>query len=97
VTIFTGGIDPVLITLAGEFDMHNNDELRRAFGEFNEGDTVAVDLTDVTFFDSAAIGVLVAAAARKVRILITEMSDTVRRTFEITGVLDLFNQVLGDK
>jgi anti-anti-sigma factor len=61
---------------------------------FNEAGTVELDLGQVNFLDSSGIGVLVrnlvrARAQRKV-LKLSELSDPVRKTLEVTNVLGQF-------
>jgi len=61
---------------------------------FNEAGTVELDLGQVNFLDSSGIGVLVrnlvrARAQRKV-LKLTELSEQVRKTLEVTNVLGQF-------
>jgi anti-sigma B factor antagonist len=74
--------------LAGEIDLHTARKLRQQFAAL-AGDLV-VDLTEVSFVDSQAIGLLIAEHKRRVaageRLVITGSSPMALRTFEICGV-----------
>lgn len=80
----------VLVEVGGDVDLHSGPELRDRLGEvIGEGASrVVVDLSDATFLDSMALGVLLgakkrlAAAGGDMR-LVVPTSD-IRRIFEIT-------------
>ena len=61
------GVEPrgaaVVVRLGGELDLYNADEVRAALGGAAAGnpECVVVDLTEVEFVDSTALGVLVEA------------------------------------
>jgi anti-anti-sigma factor len=62
-----GGADgPVVLVVGGELDMHSAAELRTAVADVSATapDGLIVDLTDVPFLDSSAVGALLEAAAR---------------------------------
>jgi anti-sigma B factor antagonist len=56
----------VVVSLAGELDLYNAEEVRAALVEAGEGepDAIVVDLDQVRFIDSTALGVLIEARAR---------------------------------
>ena len=56
----------VVVTLAGELDLYNAEEVRRALLEACglEPEVLVVDLGEVTFIDSTALGVLIEARSR---------------------------------
>ena len=89
-----GGV-PVL-AVSGEIDLSRAPELReRLVAIAASGAKLAVvDLTDVTFLDSTALGVLVSglkrmrAAGGDLRLVMTR--PNLMKVFEITGLLDLF-------
>jgi anti-sigma B factor antagonist len=91
------GGDAFIVTVAGEADLHTAPELERALqGVLGLGGTsVAVDLTEVNFIDSTALGVLLRFrprfAARGGCILIVSPDRRVLRTFEITGLDRIFS------
>jgi anti-sigma B factor antagonist len=81
---------PVLL-LKGDLDLAAAPELRARLVEF-AGKNVTLDFSDVTFLDSTAIGVLVAAHDRSVRagkrITIHGVQPGQLRMFELMGLLD---------
>ena len=82
---------PVVVQLAGEFDLSTCEEMARCFDSFASGDVVVVDMAEVTFVDSIAIGVLARAAARGVRLQPRAMSRVVSRALELAGLLAIFD------
>jgi len=86
---------PVL-SVQGEVDVSNAPELReRLLALAERGSTVAVvDLTDVSFVDSTALGVLVSGVKRlrsaggDLRLVVTQ--PRISKVFEITGLTDVF-------
>ena len=55
----------VVVTLAGELDLYNADEVRGALLDACAGEaSLVVDLEDVRFIDSTALGVLIEARSR---------------------------------
>ena len=80
------------ITLSGEIDLANaaavEDEIRAAVS--NQPTTVSVDLTDLTYMDSAGIRILFVLASRlqALRIvleLIVPLDSPTRRIIELSG------------
>jgi anti-sigma B factor antagonist len=86
---------PVL-SVRGEIDVSTAPELRdRLLGVAQDGhSTVVVDLSEVTFLDSTALGVLVSglkrfrAAGGDLRLVVTGRSVT--KVLEITGLNEVF-------
>jgi anti-sigma B factor antagonist len=89
--------DAYIVTAAGELDLHTaprlDDELAALTAR--HAAKIIVDLADVPFIDSTALGVLVAAAKRartdgSLLILVTNDPRTLR-VFEVTGLDRTFN------
>lgn len=83
------GEAPVAVVLAtGELDAFAVPDIDRAFAEAGTDARVVVDLVDVSFLDSTALGTLVRAVRRlherdgSVRVVLP--GTTARRIFEIT-------------
>ena len=77
------------VRVAGEIDLETAPRLRECLASLT-GDVV-VDLTEVSFVDSQAIGLLVAEHKRSrrragERLVVTGSSPMALRAFEITGV-----------
>jgi len=80
----------VVVQLAGELDLHNAGDVRRALLDSATGDRrVVVDLGEVEFIDSTALGVLVEARARladRRRFLLAAPRAETRRALEVSGL-----------
>jgi anti-sigma B factor antagonist len=80
----------VVIQLAGELDLYNAGDVRRTLLDSATGDLrVVVDLAEVEFIDSTALGVLVEARARlpdRRRFLLAAPGAETRRALEVSGL-----------
>ena len=90
------GENAFIVTVKGEADLHTVPELDRALhGVLGRGGTAtAVDLGEVTFIDSTALGVLL-HHQRRFRgrggdLVIVTADRRVLRTFEVTGLDRVF-------
>jgi anti-sigma B factor antagonist len=81
-------IGATLVAASGELDAFVADELERALGDAARDARIVVDLTDVAFMDSTALGLLVRAVravdAGGGAIRVVLPGGTARRIFEIT-------------
>ena len=85
----------VVVSLAGELDMSATfrlePEFERLAGE-EATHTLVLDMADVTFLDSSALGLMLTTEQRlqaeDVRFVVADPSRAVRRIFEVTGVAD---------
>jgi anti-anti-sigma factor len=80
----------VVVRLAGELDLYNAEEVRAALTRAIEGSPrrVVVDMADVEFVDSTALGVLIEARSKLGRdglALAAPQLDT-RRTLQVSGL-----------
>ena len=75
----------VIVTVTGEVDMATADTLYRAATP-DRAEAATVDLTAVTFFDSAAVHTLVRLAERYPGALEVVPSARVRRILDISGL-----------
>lgn len=93
--------DPVdgdrhVVAVRGEIDLFTAPELKAALGEAIEaGRTrIVVDLSDTTFLDSTALGVLIGTVkrlrSRDGRLTIVNTDASIAKTFEITGLDQIF-------
>lgn len=86
-----------LVTVIGEIDCSNADEvaqaLRETVGEW-EPAAVRVDLHDATFIDSTGLGALIegyqAAVAGNIAFTVVNPRDSFRRVLTVTGLCELF-------
>jgi anti-sigma B factor antagonist len=85
-----------LLAVSGELDLTSVRDLRRRLDRaFAEGDPyLVVDLSGVTHMDSTGLAELISAHQRAMemegRLILVVPSPTIRRTFEIRGVVNLF-------
>jgi anti-sigma B factor antagonist len=95
-----GPDDLALIVVSGELDYGASPRLRARISTHIDGGTrhLVLDLSEVTFIDSTAIGVLVAAATRlresergSLRAVCADGNARVLRIFDIAGVADVLD------
>ena len=85
-----------IVAVTGEIDLFTAPELKSALGEALEsGRTrIVVDLTNTTFLDSTALGVLIGAVkrlrSRDGVLTIVNTDPNIAKTFEITGLDQIF-------
>ena len=85
-----------VIAVAGEIDLFTAPELKSALAASVEGGRtrIVVDLTDTSFLDSTALGVLIGAVKRlRTRdgvLTIVNTDRNIAKTFEITGLDQIF-------
>ncbi|MGH2901275.1 MAG: STAS domain-containing protein [Solirubrobacteraceae bacterium] len=88
-----------VLAVRGEIDLFTAPELKQVLAEAIEaGRTrIVVDLTDTTFLDSTALGVLIGAVkrlrSRDGALAIVNVDDNIAKTFEITGLDQIFTIV----
>jgi anti-sigma B factor antagonist len=89
-----GGI--VAVAVSGEIDLFTAPELKTAIADAVDGGStrIVVDLTETTFLDSTALGVLIGAVKRlrstDGALSIVNTDATIAKTFEITGLDQIF-------
>lgn len=78
-----------VVVVGGELDLHSAGELDGALAAL-DGHRIVVDLREVTFLDSTALAVLLAAARRRagkqLALDLVVGPGDVRRVFQITGL-----------
>ncbi|MFP5363378.1 MAG: STAS domain-containing protein [Thermoleophilia bacterium] len=88
-----------VLAVRGEIDLFTAPELKQVLAESIEAGRVriVVDLTDTTFLDSTALGVLIGAVkrlrSREGSLAIVNVDDNISKTFEITGLDQIFTIV----
>jgi anti-sigma B factor antagonist len=88
--------DRHIVAVGGEIDLFTAPELKAALGDALEaGRTrIVVDLTETTFLDSTALGVLIGAVkrlrSREGVLTIVNTDANIAKTFEITGLDQIF-------
>jgi anti-sigma B factor antagonist len=81
----------VVVSLAGELDLYNAEEVRSALFDAcaGEPEILVVDLEEVTFIDSTALGVLIEARSRmadRSGFRLASPGLETRRALEISGL-----------
>lgn len=85
-----------VVAVRGEIDLFTAPELKSALGEAIEAgrSKIVVDLSDTTFLDSTALGVLIGTVkrlrSRDGRLTIVNTDPNIAKTFEITGLDQIF-------
>jgi anti-sigma B factor antagonist len=88
--------DRHVVAVRGEIDLFTAPELKQKLTDAIEGgkSRIVVDLTDTTFLDSTALGVLIGAVkrlrSREGALVIVNTDQNIAKTFEITGLDQIF-------
>jgi len=91
--------DRHVLAVRGEIDLFTAPELKQQLAEAIEAGRIriVVDLTDTTFLDSTALGVLIGAVkrlrSRDGALAIVNIDENISKTFEITGLDQIFTIV----
>ena len=85
-----------VVGVRGEIDLFTAPELKKTLADAieNGATRVVVDLSDTTFLDSTALGVLIGAVkrlrSRDGQLVIVNTDQNIAKTFEITGLDQIF-------
>ena len=85
-----------VVAVSGEIDLFTAPELKQVLAESIEAGRVRiiVDLTETTFLDSTALGVLIGAVkrlrSRDGALALVNVDENIAKTFEITGLDQIF-------
>ncbi len=85
-----------VVAVRGEIDLFTAPELKKMLADAIEGGKtrIVVDLSDTTFLDSTALGVLIGAVkrlrSRDGVLVIVNVDPNIAKTFEITGLDQIF-------
>ena len=88
-----------VLAVRGEIDLFTAPELKQVLAESIEAGRIRiiVDLTETTFLDSTALGVLIGAVkrlrSRDGALAIVNVDENIAKTFEITGLDQIFTIV----
>ncbi len=91
-----------VIAVSGEVDIFTAPELKRAIGAAIDSGAraIVVDLAETRFLDSTALGVLIGAVKRlrlvDGRMMIVNTEPSTAKTFEITGLDQIF-EIVADR
>ena len=94
--------DRHVVAVRGEIDLFTAPELKQKLTDAIEGgkSRIVVDLTDTSFLDSTALGVLIGAVKRlRTRdgaLVIVNVDQNIAKTFEITGLDQIFT-IVGER
>jgi anti-anti-sigma factor len=80
----------VVVRLGGELDLYNAEEVRAALGEAmaREPERIVIDMAQVEFVDSTALGVLIEARSKLGRdgLALAALQLDTRRTLQVSGL-----------
>ncbi len=85
-----------VLAVHGEIDLFTAPELKQVLAECIEAGRIriVVDLTETTFLDSTALGVLIGAVkrlrSRDGALALVNVDENIAKTFEITGLDQIF-------
>jgi len=88
--------DRHVVAVRGEIDLFTAPELKQKLTDAIEAgkSRIVVDLSDTTFLDSTALGVLIGAVkrlrSREGALVIVNVDQNIAKTFEITGLDQIF-------
>jgi anti-sigma B factor antagonist len=88
-----------VLAVRGEIDLFTAPELKQVLAESIEAGRIRiiVDLTETTFLDSTALGVLIGAVkrlrSRHGALAMVNVDENIAKTFEITGLDQIFTIV----
>ena len=88
--------DRHVLAVRGEIDLFTAPELKQVLAESIENGRVriVIDLTETTFLDSTALGVLIGAVkrlrSRDGALALVNTDENISKTFEITGLDQIF-------
>ncbi len=91
--------DRHVVAIRGEIDLFTAPELKQKLTDAIEGGRtrIVVDLSETTFLDSTALGVLIGAVkrlrSRDGALVIVNTDPNIAKTFEITGLDQIFTIV----
>jgi anti-sigma B factor antagonist len=94
--------DRHVVAVRGEIDLFTAPELKQKLTDAIESgkSRIVVDLTETTFLDSTALGVLIGAVkrlrSRDGALVIVNVDQNIAKTFEITGLDQIFT-ILGTR
>jgi anti-sigma B factor antagonist len=87
--------DAVVVRLTGELDLYNAPAVREAlFAAVADAERLVVDMTDVSFIDSTALGVLIETRGRlrnRSAFFLASPGLETRRALEVSGLDRQFN------
>jgi stage II sporulation protein AA (anti-sigma F factor antagonist) len=95
--------DKLIVYMIGELDHHSAEEVRNKIDDRLDREKLnklVMDFSGVTFMDSSGIGVVIGRfkklSIKKGTVCVTQVNDTVKRVFELSGmfkIIKLFNSI----
>lgn len=83
--------DAVTISIRGRFDFNAHREFREAVKEVADKSSCTVDMSDATYLDSSALGMLLLLKDQSDEVRIIKCSDEVKKVLEIANFHRLFD------
>ncbi|MCB1264568.1 MAG: STAS domain-containing protein [Mycobacterium sp.] len=78
---------PALVVASGDIDLANVEEFRTAMTKAcNGSDTLTIDLTEVSYCDSTAVGALFSVAATTALTLLIRPTGNIKTLLRISGL-----------
>lgn len=88
--------DKLIVIMMGELDHHSAEEVRNKIDDRIDREKInklILNFSGVTFMDSSGIGVVIGRykklSLRNGVVCVTEVNDTVKRVFEISGMFKI--------
>lgn len=86
---------PPVLHLSGEYDLYRQDELDRALGKLYASEAAVLDMREVTYIDSTALGCLIRLKKRMAEngsgtVRLVGPQPNVRRVLELTRLGEIF-------
>lgn len=88
--------DKLIVIMTGELDHHSAEEVRNKIDDRIDREKInklILNFSGVTFMDSSGIGVVIGRykklSLRNGVVCVTEVNDTVKRVFEISGMFKI--------
>ena len=89
VTFPEDGGEPVVVKMAGEFDLANVASLRRDLAGLEAARTVVLDLAETSYIDSTVLGVLAELYRSGTRFSVTNAQPMVAKVLRLSGIARL--------
>ena len=81
--------EPVVVRMAGEFDMANAESLRAQLRGIDGTRAVVLDLAETSYIDSTVLGVLAEMYRRGTRFSVKDAQPMVAKVLRISGIAKL--------
>jgi len=95
---FENNKEKLIVHMKGELDHHSAEEVRNIIDDRLDRSSIIkliMDFSEVSFMDSSGIGVVIGRykklSSKQGSICITNVSDTVKRVFELSGMFKIIH------